>query len=157
VRVRRGPRLLFLGKPWPGCDNANVDSGARRRKHPRVPLSTSAPTVFQSVRVLHAGEEGVGRIINIAEEGVFLQTDLDVALGTAAVLRLVLSSGPLCQAEGRVVWRAESGVGLGLSLPNSNEALREFVGRLAAVESADELLAVIREIREADVRFGSEP
>lgn len=148
-----GGLSIFLGPFCGDCDNCGVDSGEKRRKHERVPLSEAAPTVFLSVRVVFEGHHGVGRIVNIAEEGIFLQTDVALPKGTSASLRLLLASGSLCAAEGSVVWLAKSRVGVGIRLSEPNQEFREFVRLLAAAESAKELFALIRDVREADIRF----
>lgn len=112
--------------------------------------------MFLSVRVLYGDQAGVGRVVNIAEEGIFLQTEMSLPMGTPVSLRFVLASGPLCRAEGSVVWVAEPGVGVGIRLHAPDDEFREYVRRLAAAESAKELFGLIRDVREADLRFGTE-
>lgn len=130
-----------------------MTTSGNRRKHERVPLSEAAPTVFLSVRVLYREHDTVGRIVNIAEEGIFLQTELAIPIGATVSLRFVLASGRLCRADGSVVWEAESGVGVGVRLHTPDDEFRMYVRRLAAAESAKELLGLIRDVREADLRF----
>ncbi len=119
-----------------------------------MPLSEAAPTVFLSVRVVYQDRDSVGRIVNIAEEGIFLQTEVPIPIGTEVSLRFVLASGRLCRAEGSTVWKPESGVGVGVRLVPDDE-FRMYVRQLASAESAKELLQLMRDVREADLRFSA--
>jgi len=108
--------------------------------------------VFLRVSILLDGSESIGRIVNIAEEGAFVQTRTVAENGTPAALRIQLD-GVIIEARGTVVWASD--VGFGLRFPDPTEPFREFVRRLAASDD-EEKRSVLGEIDIAAVRLDTE-
>ena len=127
-----------------------MQAGLKRRNYPRVPLSADAPVVLLRTALIVDGRRCPdANIINMAEEGLFLQTSEPIPQDRAVQLRLVTGEDRVCVANGRVVWRADLGVGIRLA--KASEEFRYFVRELAAV-GIDERQVLVRSVRSPQMR-----
>ena len=127
----------------------SMGDASERREHPRVPLDANAPVVFLGVLLISGDDTlGPGRIVNIAEEGIFLGTDVELEMGRPVELQLERASGQ-CRAAGKVVWQSSTGVGV--RFPDPDPEFRYFVRELAAADP-DERLALPQTVTKVTAR-----
>jgi uncharacterized protein (TIGR02266 family) len=103
------------------------DAGVRR-KALRVPSDLR-------VECPDAESPELGRAREISEGGVFLATEMPIAVGTPLHLRLIGDRGEVVEVEGAVVWSRSPGQGelppgIGIEFIDLDESQREAVAYL---------------------------
>lgn len=125
-----------------------VSDDRRQRKFERVPLTGEAQVVELDME-LQVGEQSAdAKVINIAEEGLYLDTAAPLERRVEVEIDLVID-GQTTSVVGTIVWKSHKGVGI--RLKEVSESFRQLVRRMAAADP-DERSQMIEAISSARVR-----
>lgn len=112
----------------------SVAGDKRERKYERVPLTGDAQVVELDME-LQVGEQSTdAKVINIAEEGLYLDTAAPLERRVEVEIELVIDGDPT-SVVGTIVWKSHKGVGI--RLKEVSEAFRQLVRRMAVADPAE--------------------